>query len=196
MRASSADKAPAVSRIWREMKLAVRLLWRDHRAGELALITVAIVVAVASVTSVGFFTDRVHQALGRQANQLLGADLVIAAGRPVPHEFEAEARARDLSVTRVMRFPSMAVSGDRNVLASRESGFGRLSAAGRTADRRRASRRRSAGRSASRRRAPRGSTSASTASSACSPATNSSWAAAFSRRRRSSRRSRMPRSAF
>jgi putative ABC transport system permease protein len=100
------------------LKLALRLLWRDHRAGELVLITIAIVVAVASVTSVGFFTDRVHQALGRQANQLLGADLVIAAGRPIPPEFEAEARARGLSVTRLMRFPSMAVAGERNVLAS------------------------------------------------------------------------------
>ena len=98
--------------------LALRLLWRDHRAGELALIAAAIVIAVASVTTVGFFADRVHQALGRQANQLLGADLVIAADRPVAGELEAEARARGLSVARMMRFPSMAIRGDRNILAS------------------------------------------------------------------------------
>lgn len=117
-RRPSVDKPSGVKRLWHELTLALRLLWRDHRAGELVLISVAIVVAVASVTSVGFFTDRVHQALGRQANQLLGADLVIAAGRPIPAEFETEARARDLAVTRVMRFPSMAVAGERNVLAS------------------------------------------------------------------------------
>jgi putative ABC transport system permease protein len=113
-----ATGAPMMTRLLHETRLALRLLWRDHRAGELVLITVAIVVAVASVTSVGFFTDRIHQALGRQANQLLGADLIIAASRPLPPDFEAEARARDLSVTRLMRFPSMAVSGERNVLAS------------------------------------------------------------------------------
>jgi putative ABC transport system permease protein len=118
MHGSSADEASAVNRLWQELKLALRLLWRDHRAGELVLIAVAVVVAVASVTSVGFFTDRVHQALGRQANQLLGADLIIAAGRPIPPEFEAEARTRGLSVTRLMRFPSMAVAGERNVLAA------------------------------------------------------------------------------
>ncbi len=118
MRKSASAGEAAVSRLRDELKLGLRLLWRDHRAGELILITVAIVVAVAAVTSVGFFTDRVHQALGRQANQLLGADLIIAAGRPIPAEFEAEARARDLSVTRVMRFPSMAVNGERNVLAA------------------------------------------------------------------------------
>src|SRR5918997_6542428 len=82
-----------------ELRLALRLLWRDHRAGELALIAIAMVVAVASVTTVGFFTDRVHQALGRQANQLLGADLVIASDRPIPPAIEAEARARELSIT-------------------------------------------------------------------------------------------------
>lgn len=101
-----------------ELSLALKLLWRDHRAGELALIVAAIVVAVGSVTTVGFFTDRVHQALSRQANQLLGADLVIVSGTPLAAEIETEARARGLAATRMVRFPSMAVMGDRNVLSS------------------------------------------------------------------------------
>ncbi len=102
----------------REFVLALRLLWRDQRAGELTLIALAIVIAVASVTTVGFFTDRVHQALSRQANQLLGADLVIGSATPIDPVFEAEARARKLASVRVMRFPSMAVRGETNLLAS------------------------------------------------------------------------------
>jgi putative ABC transport system permease protein len=101
-----------------ELALALRLLWRDHRAGELALIAVAMLVAVASVTTVGFFTDRVHQALGRQANNLLGADLVIAADRPVGAAFEAAAREQGLATARFARFPSMVTRGDKNLLAS------------------------------------------------------------------------------
>ena len=101
-----------------ELMLALRLLWRDHRAGELALIAAAIVIAVASVTTVGFFTDRVQQALGRQANQLLGADLVVVSDKPIDAGIEAEARRQGLSVATMMRFPSMAIRGDRNVLAS------------------------------------------------------------------------------
>ncbi|MEN3355612.1 MAG: putative transport system permease protein [Betaproteobacteria bacterium] len=104
--------------LFQEFTLALRLLWRDHRAGELALIATAIVVAVASVTTVGFFADRVQHALGRQANQLLGADLVVVADRPIDGALEAEARARGLSVVRMLRFPSMAMRGDRNALAS------------------------------------------------------------------------------
>lgn len=101
-----------------ELRLALKLLWRDHRAGELALIATAIVIAVASVTTVGFFADRVHQALSRQANQLLGADLVIVSRAPVAAHMEARAREAGLAITRMTRFPSMALHGERNVLAS------------------------------------------------------------------------------
>src|SRR5687767_6749575 len=101
-----------------ELSLGLKLLWRDQRAGELALIIAAIIIAVGSVTTVGFFTDRVHQALGRQANQLLGADLVIVSDRPLDVKLETEAAARGLAVTRMVRFPSMAIRGERNVLAS------------------------------------------------------------------------------
>jgi putative ABC transport system permease protein len=107
-----------VTKLRSEFMLALRLLWRDHRAGELALIAAAMVIAVASVTTVGFFTDRVHQALGRQANQLLGADLVIVSDKPVESALEAEARDAGLNTVRMTRFPSMAVRAERNVLAS------------------------------------------------------------------------------
>jgi predicted lysophospholipase L1 biosynthesis ABC-type transport system permease subunit len=78
---------------------------------------VAVVVAVASVTTVGFFADRVHQALSRQANQLLGADLVISGDRALDASFAAEAERRGLKVARMLRFPSMTAGGGQNVLA-------------------------------------------------------------------------------
>jgi putative ABC transport system permease protein len=101
-----------------EAVLALRLLRRDYRAGELTLIAVAMAIAVASVTTVGFFTDRVRQALGREANQLLGADLVITSDRPLAPEFATAARTRGLKVASVVRFPSMAMHGERSTLAS------------------------------------------------------------------------------
>jgi putative ABC transport system permease protein len=102
----------------REAGLALRLLRRDQRGGELLLIGLALTIAVASVTTVGFFADRVHLALSQQANLLLGADLIVVADRPLPPDFEVEARRRDLAVTRMLRFPSMLVRGEKNVLAS------------------------------------------------------------------------------
>jgi putative ABC transport system permease protein len=104
-------------RIAQEIVLGGRLLARDYRAGELALIAFAIIVAVASVTTVGFFTSRVKQALDQQANRLLGADLVIADSRPLGPELEQGATRLGLSVVSVMRFPSMAMRGERTILS-------------------------------------------------------------------------------
>ena len=100
-----------------EIRLAWRLLVRDYRAGELTLIAAAIVIAVAAVTTVGFFTDRVQRALDQQANWLLGADLAISDSRPIAPELKEEAQRRGLSVVEVVRFPSMVVHGERNMLA-------------------------------------------------------------------------------
>jgi putative ABC transport system permease protein len=100
-----------------EIRMALRLLMRDFRAGELTLIGAAVVIAVAGVTTVGFFTDRVQLALNRQANQLLGADLVISHDRALPADMAQEAQRRQLAVTQMLRFPSMAVRSDKNVLA-------------------------------------------------------------------------------
>ncbi|MBX3650655.1 MAG: FtsX-like permease family protein [Burkholderiales bacterium] len=104
-------------RLFGEIGLALRLLARDWRAGELTLVAVAVVVAVASVTTVGFFADRVNQALNRQANQLLGADLVVSGDRPLDPQFTAEAQRLGLQVTEMLRFPSMAAANGENVLS-------------------------------------------------------------------------------
>jgi putative ABC transport system permease protein len=60
------------------LKLALRMLRRDWRAGELRVLAFALVIAVGGMTTVGFFADRVQLALSRQGNQLLGADLIIS----------------------------------------------------------------------------------------------------------------------
>ena len=52
------------------LRLALRLLARDWRAGELRVLIAALVLAVASVGTVGFFADRVKLGLSEQANLL------------------------------------------------------------------------------------------------------------------------------
>jgi putative ABC transport system permease protein len=89
------------------LRLALRMLRRDWRAGELRVLIAAIVLAVASVGTVGFFADRVKGALTRQANLLLGGDLLVSGDRPLPAEFAERARADGLATTPVIRFNSM-----------------------------------------------------------------------------------------
>jgi putative ABC transport system permease protein len=88
-------------------RLALRLLRRDWRAGELRVLAAALVLAVASVGTVGFFADRVKGGLTRQANLLLGADLMVSGDRSLPPAFAQDARARGLASVPVIRFNSM-----------------------------------------------------------------------------------------
>ena len=99
------------------LRLALRLLARDWHAGELRVLIAALVLAVASVGTVGFFADRVKGALADQANLLLGADLMISGDRPLPNAFTAEAQRLGLATTPVIRFNSMVQSADANSAA-------------------------------------------------------------------------------
>lgn len=91
---------------------ALRMSRRDWRAGELRLLCAALVVAVAAVTSVGFFVDRIRLGLERDATQLLGADVVLSADQPIGSEVAERARSEGLMLARTVSFPSMALALD------------------------------------------------------------------------------------
>ena len=98
------------------LKLAMRMLARDWRAGEQRLLALALVVAVASVTTVAFFADRVGRSLTSEASQLLGADLVVVSDIPIADRFGREAQRLGLSTTAAVRFPSMTQFAGRTLL--------------------------------------------------------------------------------
>ena len=88
-------------------RLGWRSLWRDLRSGELRLLIVAVTLAVASLTAVGFFADRLKGGLQRDALQLLGGDAVLRSDNPTPPVFIEKARALGLDVVQTMTFPTM-----------------------------------------------------------------------------------------
>lgn len=89
------------------IRLALRLVGRDWRAGELRVLAAAIVLAVSSVGTVAFFADRVKSGLAQQANLLLGADLMVSGDHPLPPEYADEAHALGLATSPAIRFNSM-----------------------------------------------------------------------------------------
>ncbi|MDP3287255.1 MAG: ABC transporter permease, partial [Methyloversatilis sp.] len=95
-----------------DLMFAARMALRDFRAGELRILLVALLLAVAALTSVSFFTDRVSRSVVSEANQLLGGDLLVAARDPVPDAYADEARSRGLRAARSWSFTSMASSAD------------------------------------------------------------------------------------
>ena len=92
--------------------LGLRTLVRDLRAGELRLLMVAVTLAVAALTSVGFFADRLQGGLQRDALQLLGGDAVVASDNPTPPAFAERARALGLQTVTTMGFPTMGRASD------------------------------------------------------------------------------------
>jgi len=57
------------------LRQAWRMTLRDWRAGELTMLLLALVLAVAALSSVGFLADRLARGLARDARQMIGADL-------------------------------------------------------------------------------------------------------------------------
>ncbi|VWC08111.1 ABC transporter permease [Burkholderia latens] len=93
---------------WQDLiRQAARMTARDWRAGELTLLVLALVLAVAALTSVGFLADRLRQGLERDARQMLGADFVVRADHPVDPSFDRDARALGLRTATTAIFPSM-----------------------------------------------------------------------------------------
>ena len=115
------------------IRLAWRLLGRELRAGELRLLFVALLLAVAAVTAVGFFTGRVRLALTQESHQLLGGDLVVVADHPLPPRYAREAGQSGLQVAETRLFPSMVMANGLAQLADIKAVSGNYPLRGRLA---------------------------------------------------------------
>ena len=111
------NPSPTRSPAW--WALAARQLARDFRAGELRLLALAVGLAVAALSAVGFFADRLTSQLTHGAREMLGGDAVVASDQPAPAEFAARARALGLAVSENATFPSMARANDERGGATR-----------------------------------------------------------------------------
>jgi putative ABC transport system permease protein len=98
-------------------RLALRLLFRDWKAGELTVLATALLVAVSALTAVAFLTDRVGQAVERRAAESLAADLRLASAQAISDEYTVWAAEQGLEVASIASMPSVVFSGDSNTLA-------------------------------------------------------------------------------
>ncbi|WP_020209073.1 ABC transporter permease [Gilvimarinus chinensis] len=98
--------------------LALRLLWRNWRSGEVKLLAIALALAVTVVSAIALFTDRLESTLLEQSNSLLGADRLITSNQRHQPEWQAEADSRNIDTSQVAHFASMVFAGDEMHLAS------------------------------------------------------------------------------
>jgi putative ABC transport system permease protein len=100
------------------LRLALRNLARDLRSGEIAVLVLALVVAVASLTAVGSFISRVSRAVDQQAGEVLAADLRLESARPIDESYDREAAKRGLAVARILSMPSVVFHGEESSLVT------------------------------------------------------------------------------
>lgn len=99
--------------------IALRMLLRDWRGGELGVLLAALIVAVAIVSGITAFTTRLQNSLEQESHRFLAADRVIAGSWQQPEAWFEEAERLGLQSAATMTFPSMIYAGEEDmVLAS------------------------------------------------------------------------------
>lgn len=97
---------------------AVRRLRRGWRSGELLILSLAIVIAVAASSAVNLYWQRVIAAITAQTGETMGADLMFSSRDPLPEDFTAQVAARGATLNPVVQFPSVVLAGEQTALAS------------------------------------------------------------------------------
>ena len=102
----------------RALRFALLALSRDWRSGELAVLLAALLVAVTALTGVGFFTDRIAQAVQQRAAEVLAADLRLNSTKSPDAAYEAFAAENDIQTARTASFPSVVFFGEESSLSA------------------------------------------------------------------------------
>lgn len=96
----------------------LRALRRDLHAREPRILAAALAVAVAALSAVGFFVDRVERGMEQRATALLAADLLVESSQPIDSAVSDAASDVGLATTRTVSFPTVIVAGERTELVS------------------------------------------------------------------------------
>jgi len=95
--------------------IALRMLLRDWRGGELGVLLAALVVAVAIVSGISAFTTRLQNSLEQESHRFLAADRAISGSAEQPAEWWDKAAELGLRRASTLVFPSMVYAGDEDM---------------------------------------------------------------------------------
>lgn len=100
------------------LKLASKQLLRERRTPELRILFFALVIAVASSSTIGHFAERLQGAMQLRAGEFLAADLILSGSEAAQAEQLALVQNERLSSAQTLQFASMLASKDGIELAS------------------------------------------------------------------------------
>jgi putative ABC transport system permease protein len=100
------------------LRLALRTLAREWRSGELGVLLLALTVAVAALSGVGFLVGRISDGVAMQASEVLAADLRLGSPQPLGDKYFAEAERRGVRSARAVNLLSVVFNGDASQLTN------------------------------------------------------------------------------
>jgi len=102
----------------RGLLYGLKKFWSEVFSGDLLILFLSIVLAVTSISSVGFLGDRLNSSMQMQASSILGADLVLRSASKIDSKYLDLAVANDLDSAEMSTFLSMIITDDDNLLTS------------------------------------------------------------------------------
>ena len=102
----------------RGLLYGLKKFWSEVFSGDLLILFLSIVLAVTSISSVGFLGDRLKSSMQMQASSILGADLVLRSASKIDSKYLDLAVANDLDSAEMSTFLSMIITDDDNLLTS------------------------------------------------------------------------------
>ena len=100
------------------LRLALRTLVREWRSGELGVLLLALTVAVAALTGVGFLVSRISAAVALQASEVLAADIRLGSPQPLSDAYFTQAAQRGVRSARSTNLLSVVFNGDSSQLTN------------------------------------------------------------------------------
>ncbi len=95
------------------MHLALRLMLRDLRSGDILTLLLALIISVSTVTSISLFIDRLQLSFEQESANLLAADRLIRSDDVMPNNWQSKARKLSLHIAESTSFRTMIFAGDR-----------------------------------------------------------------------------------
>ncbi len=102
----------------RALALALRTLGREWRSGELGVLLLALTIAVAALTGVGFLVGRIGAAVDLQASEVLAADIRLGSPQPIAQAYAEEAARRGIRSSRGINILSVVFNGEESQLTN------------------------------------------------------------------------------
>ncbi|MFT5757598.1 MAG: putative ABC transport system permease protein [Alteromonadaceae bacterium] len=109
------SSAKRSSNLW--FKQSIRLLHHELRRGELTIIFLAIVLAVATVFSLSGFSGQIKQAIVSNSTNTIAADRVFSGNKPASAEILEKAVQSNLKLARKIETESMVFAGENMLLS-------------------------------------------------------------------------------